>query len=160
MRARPLLVAPPVYPLLQLGKRPQRCTYFKSNARSTYRMCALCSGPFLPRAGRARDTLMFTRKGERWGKSHQGRAMLDACENAKIDPPISFHVLRHWNAALLVKSGVPISFVSENLGHANPQMTVKHYGHLAPRQRADVIRAQAPMLGIVGKGNVARMRRK
>ena len=100
--------------------------------------------------GRDPDELIFRREdGSAWGKSHQGRRMKAACDAAKILPPVSFHILRHWYAAALVKAGVPLSIVAENLGHQDPKITMRHYGHLAPGQKAEVIRALAPALGLV-----------
>jgi len=39
-----------------------------------------------------------------------------------------------------VKAGEPISIVAENLGHADPKIMARHYGHLSPTQRRQVIR--------------------
>lgn len=74
-----------------------------------------------------------------------------ACKRAKITPPVSFHVLRHWYAATLVRAGVPLALVAENLGHADPKMTARHYSHLAPDHRAEVIRKLTSHLGITGE---------
>jgi integrase len=41
--------------------------------------------------------------------------------------------LRHTYASLLLTAGAPMAFVSEQMGHANIQLTVKLYGHLEPR---------------------------
>ena len=43
-----------------------------------------------------------------------------------------FHDLRHSFASLLLTSGAPMAYVSEQMGHANIQLTVKLYGHLQP----------------------------
>jgi integrase len=40
--------------------------------------------------------------------------------------------LRHSYASLLITAGAPIAYVSEQMGHANIQLTVKLYGHLQP----------------------------
>ncbi len=47
-----------------------------------------------------RDPLLPKGDGGRWLKSHQTRPMKAACRGAKIDPPVSFHVLRHSYASL------------------------------------------------------------
>lgn len=101
------------------------------------------SAPLLPRADSGR-----------WGASHQNRPMVDACERAKISPPISFHGLRHTWASHAVMNGVPLMVVARNLGHADTRMVEKHYGHLAPSFVADAIRANAPRFGAVVAGNV------
>jgi len=109
-------------------------------------------------AGRSGSEAMFKKaNGERWGKSHQRRPLKEACQRAKIDPPASFHILRHTYASRLVMAGVPMAVVSENLGHADTRMTERHYTHLAPSYKADVIRKLAPGYGIEAS-NVKPMR--
>ena len=52
------------------------------------------------------------------------------------------HDLRHAHATHLLLSGVPVSVVSERLGHADPGFTLRTYGHVlegAGRIAADVI---------------------
>lgn len=106
--------------------------------------------------GRARSDLIFTHSdGRKWGKSHQQRPMLDACKAAGIDPPISFHILRHWYAASLVAAGVPITIVAENLGHSDPKITTRYYGHLSPAQQASIIRQRVRNLGIADVGGAS-----
>jgi hypothetical protein len=46
-------------------------------------------------AGRGSTESLFHRAGAAWGKSHQQRPLADACQAAKINPPASFHTLRH-----------------------------------------------------------------
>jgi integrase len=94
-----------------------------------------------------------------WGKSHQLRPMLEACKQAKINPAISFHVLRHTHGSTLAIRGVPMGVIAEQLGHADTRMTEKHYAHLAPSYVADTIRANFPTLGIAGDPTVVPMKR-
>lgn len=102
-------------------------------------------------AGKFGSELVFTRSdGGVWGKSHQLRPMLEACNRAKIDPPISFHILRHTHGSALAMRGVPFGVIAQQLGHADTRMTEKHYAHLAPSYVADTIRAHFPKLGIAG----------
>lgn len=91
--------------------------------------------------------------GSAWQMAHQARPMAEAVKRAKIEPPISFHALRHSWASLAVMAGVPVMIVSRNLGHADTRMVEKHYGHLAPSYIADEIRKGAPKFG-VPKSNV------
>jgi integrase len=106
-------------------------------------------------AGRSGNELLLRRKnGEPWGPSHQGRPMADASNRAKIEPPISFHCLRHTWASLAVMNGVPLLVVAKNLGHADTRMVEKHYGHLAPSYIADAIRAGAPRFGFASDATV------
>jgi integrase len=98
--------------------------------------------------GRVGSELMM---GKTWRQSETQRPMLRACARATIDPPISFHGLRHTWASLAVMGGVPLMVVAKNLGHADTRMVEKHYGHLAPSYIADAIRQHAPRFGFVAR---------
>lgn len=99
-------------------------------------------------AGAKRGDWMFTRaSGEPWGKSHQHRFMRAACEAAKIDPPVGFHVLRHTYGSMLAAKGVPLQVIARALGHADTRMTERHYAHLQPDYVADQVRAHLPDFG-------------
>jgi integrase len=82
-----------------------------------------------------------------WRPAEQGRLMREACERAKIAPPISIHGLRHTWASLAAMAGVPLMVIAKNLGHADTRMVEKHYGHLAPSFVVDAIRKGAPRFG-------------
>ena len=100
-------------------------------------------------AGKEDNALLLPKAdGSSWGHSHQKRPMEKACKRASIQPPVSFHVLRHTWASLAVMAGVPLMVVARNLGHADTRMVERHYGHLAPSYIVDAIRAAAPKFGI------------
>jgi integrase len=83
--------------------------------------------------GKKRTELIFLREdGQPWGKSHQQRPMREACENARIDPPVPFKALRTTYGSLLAKEGVPLQVIAAALGHADTRITEKHYAHLMP----------------------------
>jgi integrase len=101
-------------------------------------------------AGRPGVELMLRKAdGDRWGKSNQARPMAEACERARIEPPASFHTLRHTYASHAVMAGAPLIVVARNLGHADTRMVEKHYGHLSASYVADEIRRAAPRFGAV-----------
>ena len=45
---------------------------------------------------------------------------------------VSLHSLRHSHASILLSKGVPISVVSERLGHADQKITLSIYSHALP----------------------------
>jgi len=45
---------------------------------------------------------------------------------------IRYHDLRHTYASQLLAQGEPVTYVSQQLGHANPQITFKVYAHWIP----------------------------
>lgn len=96
--------------------------------------------------GETIDNIVIDDNGE-WRESEQLRLMADACDHAKLKPPIGFHGLRHTWASHAVMNGVPLLVVAKNLGHSDTRMVEKHYGHLAPSYVTDAIRAGAPKFG-------------
>ena len=45
------------------------------------------------------DEYMFVKKtGRGWRMSHQARPLAEACRNARISPPVTFHQLRRWSS--------------------------------------------------------------
>ncbi len=100
-----------------------------------------------------RKDLIFRRSdGEPWRKSNQFRSMRVACAAAKIEPPISFHVLRHTYGSLLAKEGVPLQVIAAALGHSDTRMTEKHYAHLKADHIAEIIRKSLPQFEETKKG--------
>lgn len=94
-----------------------------------------------------------------WRTAEQGRPMREACENGKIDPPISIHGMRHTWASLAVMNGVPLQIVAQNLGHAKDSRMVElHYSHLSPGFVAEAIRQGAPRFGFKADKRVATLR--
>lgn len=111
-------------------------------------------------AGKPENEPLFARTdGSRWYRMAMVRAMRSACIAAKVTPPATFHTLRHTYASHLVQESVPLLFVASALGHSDTRMVKKHYGHLAPSQVADMIRAKLPSFGEHPTGNVRRIGR-
>jgi integrase len=106
-------------------------------------------------AGKLGAALIFPRPdGMPWGRSHQHRPLREACRRAGIDPPASFHILRHTYATHLLQAGAPLPVIAANLGHADTRMTERHYAHLVPSHVAQVIRATMPKLGLLEPSTV------
>jgi integrase len=57
------------------------------------------------------------------------RGLERACSRAALTG-VTFHVLRHTFASLLIAQGHDPVFVSRQLGHANPAITLRVYAHL------------------------------
>jgi integrase len=99
-------------------------------------------------AGRQATDLIFLRPdGAPWGASHQARPLARACERAKIDPPATFHILRHSYASALAQKGAPLDVIAAQLGHADVRMTTRHYAHLSDDYIAETVRNKLPKFG-------------
>lgn len=51
------------------------------------------------------------------------------------DAPLTMHTLRHVFASLLIAEGFDVTFVSRQLGHANPAITLRIYARLFDGER-------------------------
>ena len=62
-------------------------------------------------------------------------ALARALDTAGLNPPdrpkLRVHDLRHTFATLLVAQGSNVVFISRQLGHASPDITLKVYAHLS-----------------------------
>jgi integrase len=106
-------------------------------------------------AGSGPAELIFRRaNGKVWGQSHQQRPLVEASKAAKLEPPASFHILRHTYASALAMKGVPMGVIAAQLGHSDTRMTEKHYAHLAPSYVTDTVKAMLPAFGIIEESNV------
>jgi len=85
------------------------------------------------------DPVLIKSDGTLWGKNHQVRPLKEACIAAKIEPPISFHELRHTYASMLAQLGVDLLSISKLLGHADTRITSRHYAHLCDKTLKDAV---------------------
>ncbi len=61
------------------------------------------------------------------------------------DGRLSLHNLRHGYASLLIGAGQDVVFVSRQLGHANPAITLKVYAHEFGRREHGEPRAKVAL---------------
>jgi integrase len=106
--------------------------------------------------GKADDDYLFTHDegrhgGNPWGHSQQTYWMNEVCKEAKIEPAVSFHILRHTYASQLAMNKTPMPVIAAQLGHADTRMTERHYAHLGQSYVADVVRANLPSFGFENK---------
>ena len=59
---------------------------------------------------------------------------------------IPFHSLRDTFATLLLMANTPLSYISEQLGHRDPRVTVEHYAKWLPGSNREAMNA-LPDLG-------------
>jgi integrase len=94
------------------------------------------------------DRIFLKDSGAPWRKNDQARPMLEACRSAGIDPPASFHVLRHTFASLLWIFGARLEVIAELLGHADIRITRRHYAHIPRKVVAKTVRRSLPALNL------------
>lgn len=85
-----------------------------------------------PRRGKSEPVFYSPRSGDRMLGPSVTHALVKA---AGLSP----HKLRHGVATLMVRAGVPMRNVAEQLGHANPSMTARTYAHVAPDSLAAAV---------------------
>jgi integrase len=71
------------------------------------------------------------------------RGLKKALERAKISKSIRWHDLRHTFASIMIGQGSDVAFVSRQLGHSSPVVTLKIYAHLFDRQAKEQEARQA-----------------
>jgi integrase len=64
-----------------------------------------------------------------------GEGFRQAVKRAGLQAPgkLTLHSLRHGFASLLIANGLNVVYVSRQLGHANPSITLEVYAHLFDR---------------------------
>jgi integrase len=62
-------------------------------------------------------------------------------------PAIRFHDLRHTHATMLLARGKSVKAVSQRLGHASIEITLKHYAHVLPEDDSALAKDVERMLG-------------
>lgn len=90
------------------------------------------------------DDFVFTSKLRRYlNYRHVGDAFRAAVRKADLGRAdwISLHSLRHGYASTLIASGLNVVFVSRQLGHASPNVTLSVYAHeFARREHGEAAR--------------------
>ena len=103
--------------------------------------------------GKEPDSLMFLRTAvkrttradsltnhNQWARYDQGYEMDKAVLKSGIDR-VTFHELRHTYASTLLNDGLSLSYLAEQLGHADTRMVSKYYGHIAKTAMVKAIRS-------------------
>jgi integrase len=80
----------------------------------------------------ANNDLIFCQPdGEYYSPDRAGARVAELMRKAGLQG-VSLHSLRHSHASILLSKGVPISVVSERLGHADQNITLLIYSHALP----------------------------
>ena len=69
-----------------------------------------------------------------------GRKKDNYCVKAVVKK-IRIHDFRHSHASLLLSKNVPITVISERLGHSDINMTLNTYSHMIPKDEDKAIYA-------------------
>lgn len=62
-------------------------------------------------------------------------------------PICGLHALRHTNAAMRIALGQDLVYIADQLGHADPVVTMRAYGHLIERERRDASQLRTLIAG-------------
>ncbi len=74
--------------------------------------------------------------------NHQFKKLL----NTAGLPDVRFHDLRHTNATLMLRNGIPAKVVSAMLGHSSIQLTMDTYSHVLPDMQEGAVTAMDKLL--------------
>lgn len=67
----------------------------------------------------------------------QRRGFEPARDEAGLKPTLTFHSLRHAFASIAASRGVPVTVLSEIMGHSDVGVTQRVYVHLYDRAKAE-----------------------
>ncbi len=81
----------------------------------------------------SRSQRRTTASGTRIHHTRYGRWIIQAAQKAGL-PATTSHDLRHHYASVLVHAGESVHAVAERLGHTDPTLVLKVYGHIMPNQ--------------------------
>jgi len=70
--------------------------------------------------------------------------------------PLRFHCTRHTYASLALEAGKSVRWGADQLGHGNPEITLRTYTHALPTQEQDLSFADFGELGRPPRGTPAR----
>ena len=85
-----------------------------------------------------RDTIS-----EKLMSEHDG--FKDKLQEAEL-PDIRFHDLRHTNATLMLRNGIPAKVVSAMLGHSSIQLTMDTFSYVLPDMKEGAVSAMDKLL--------------
>lgn len=80
----------------------------------------------------AYDLVYTTKFGTALDKVNVGKLFKAAMKRAELRNGVRFHDLRHAAITMMLLAGVPVTAVSETVGHHSAAMTLGRYGHLLP----------------------------
>ena len=94
----------------------------------------------------ANDFVFVTEEGEPCDPRNALRSLKVAAKAAGL-PGVGLHTLRHSAASVMLSHVVPITVVSQVLGHSGIAITVDVYGHVSPEISRDALAVLANALG-------------
>ncbi|NCN28293.1 site-specific integrase [bacterium] len=77
-------------------------------------------------------------------------AFINVARGIEGDPifkSMRFHDLRHTHASLLIDAGVPVTDVSQRLGHSDPAITLSVYSHFFKNSEERILRVTEGIMG-------------
>ncbi len=109
-------------------------------------------------AGRNGQIVFQKENGSAWGRNHHVRLLMEANKNARIEPAVGFHELRHTYASLLAQAGADLLTISKLLGHADTRITSRHYAHLCDKAMAKTVETLLPSFGYISESRITNIK--
>lgn len=95
--------------------------------------------------------VFVTRDGNQMKHRRVNRALEETLRRARV-PHCRFHDLRHTFASILIGEGLDVTYVSKQMGHASPQITLRIYADLFDPERREEAARMALEARFAGAG--------
>lgn len=82
------------------------------------------------------NLVFFSQHNQKKVLSNVNKLLRNTLSELNIDP-ITIHGLRHTHASILLYRQISIYYVSERLGHASIDTTLRHYAHVIKELREE-----------------------
>lgn len=124
-------------PTLQIGKKQTKTYSSNRIIKMDKRTMAAFKNLFENKPDNIHRLVFYNPASKYLVYSNKGanKALKKLQESIGIENPVTIHGLRHTHASVLLYKGVSIQYISERLGHADIDTTLKKYAHMIKELR-------------------------